>query len=67
MNTKFEKGDKVISMVSNQNLKKNALYLVTNVRTEFTPFGGFTFYTVKDAETGAEREISNGHLLLDKA
>lgn len=67
MDTKFQIGDKVISKVSNQNLKKNALYMVTDVQTKFTPFGAFTTYTVKNAEDNIEREITNGHLVLSQA
>lgn len=71
--TRFTVGQRVRSRVTAQNLVAGALYRVTDVRTDWTPFGGFVTYVVK-AEPGyhpglgdAEVHVENGHLILEAA
>jgi len=54
-----------MSRVDAQGLRSGDDYMVVQADVQQTPMGGYTRYTLEDAETGKLHAISNGHLVLD--
>lgn len=65
----FQPGDRVISKTNHQSLEEGGVYTVDSIHEQRTPFGTFVVYTVVRTVGGTQevREVSNGHLLLEKA
>jgi hypothetical protein len=60
----FEIGNTVKANITAQGLTAGNTYKVTNVRSEYLPFGNFVTYIVSDGTKPLT--IGNGHMLLTK-
>jgi hypothetical protein len=60
----FKIGDKVIAHTAAQGLQAGDTYTVTNVRSEYLPFGNFVTYVVTDGLK--QLSIGNAQFLLIK-
>jgi hypothetical protein len=61
---KFQINDTVKAELSAQGMTAGNLYTVTNVVSDYTPFGTFVNYKITDGVKVLN--IGNGHLLLTK-
>jgi hypothetical protein len=67
---KFKINDTVKAEISAQGMIKGNIYTITNVVSDYTPFGTFVTYSVTSKERfhSGQKDlvIGNGHLLLSK-
>ena len=62
MRTAFETGNVVRANISAQGMTAGETYIVLDVLTQETPFGGFATYIL--ADRNKELRVGNGHMLL---
>jgi hypothetical protein len=62
MRTAFKTGNVVRANLTAQGMTQGNTYIVLEVLTQETPFGGFTTYIIADGNK--ELRVGNGHMLL---